>query len=305
MIPNCPDLKCTSQSSRDPKPASVVRNGSYLRRSDSRRITRYFCKNCGSYYSRATLDPRFRQKKRRINPELSRLLSSAVSLRRAAILLRVNRKTVVRRVHFLAEQARINQASFMDQRFRERPVESVQFDELETIEHTKLKPVSVALAVEPSTRKILNFQVSQMSANGPLAEKSRRKYGKRIDHRGRGLSRMMREMLRYVAKDAIWISDENPRYPAHLKKYYPEATHIQIKGGRGSSGGQGELKRLRYDPIFALNHTCAMLRANLNRLIRRTWCTTKRIRGLLDHLSIYVAYHNRVLTELSAGKGAS
>ncbi|MBU6155196.1 MAG: hypothetical protein KGP28_12905, partial [Bdellovibrionales bacterium] len=49
-------------------------------------------------------------------------------------------------------------------------------------------------------------------------------------------------------------------------------------------------------PIFSLNHTCAMLRANLNRLFRRTWCTTKTIQGLIDHLSIYVAFHNRRLT---------
>ena len=41
--------------------------------------------------------------------------------------------------------------------------------------------------------------------------------------------------------------------------------------------GQGELRDKRFDPMFALNHTCAMLRANINRLFRRTWCTSKRI----------------------------
>jgi len=38
-----------------------------------------------------------------------------------------------------------------------------------------------------------------------------------------------------------------------------------------------------------------MLRANVNRLIRRTWCTTKRIDRLVDHLTIYADYHNRLL----------
>jgi hypothetical protein len=32
-----------------------------------------------------------------------------------------------------------------------------------------------------------------------------------------------------------------------------------------------------------------MLRANLNRLFRRTWCTTKKPEGLIDHLSILPA----------------
>ena len=59
--------------------------------------------------------------------------------------------------------------------------------------------------------------------------------------------------------------------------------------------GQGELKKLRFDPLFALNHTCAMLRANINRLFRRTWCTTKKKECLEDHLAVYMDFHNRVL----------
>jgi len=77
---------------------------------------------------------------------------------------------------------------------------------------------------------------------------------------------------------------------------------------RGCSTGQGELKKLVYDPIFSLNHTCAMLRANLNRLFRKTWCTTKTVQGLVDPLSIHVRYHNTRLTPeipLATGLGDS
>ncbi len=45
-----------------------------------------------------------------------------------------------------------------------------------------------------------------------------------------------------------------------------------------------------------LNHTCAMLRANINRLIRRSWSTTKNAENLAHHLTIYVNYHNECLT---------
>ena len=57
------------------------------------------------------------------------------------------------------------------------------------------------------------------------------------------------------------------------------------------------MKKLVFDPLFSLNHSCAMLRANLNRLFRRTWCTSKTRQGLIDHLSLYVRFHNEVLTE--------
>jgi hypothetical protein len=38
-----------------------------------------------------------------------------------------------------------------------------------------------------------------------------------------------------------------------------------------------------------------MLRANINRLFRRTWCTTKKPERLEQHLAVYMDFHNRVL----------
>ena len=82
-----------------------------------------------------------------------------------------------------------------------------------------------------------------------------------------------------------------------LKACFPGKTHFRHKGGRGCITGQGELKKLRFDPLFSLNHTCAMLRANINRLFRKTWCTTKKKEGLERHLAVYMDFHNtRLLT---------
>jgi hypothetical protein len=81
---------------------------------------------------------------------------------------------------------------------------------------------------------------------------------------------------------------------------FPGAEHARHLGGRGCITGQGELKKLRFDPLFSLNHTCAMLRANINRLFRRTWCTTKKKERLEQHLWVYMDFHNRVL--LGAGR---
>ena len=55
-------------------------------------------------------------------------------------------------------------------------------------------------------------------------------------------------------------------------------------------------KKVKFDPLFSLNHTFAMLRANVNRLFRKTWCTTKKPQRLADHLALYALYHNEVLT---------
>jgi hypothetical protein len=231
-------------------------------------------------------------------------LCSGVSQRRAAILLRVNRKTVVRHLRFLAVEKRKAHENFLKQ-YESNPLTTIQFDDLETSEHTKCKPLSVTLAVDPIGRKILDFRVSQMPAKGRLVHMALKKYGPRKDKRSEGWNELMKALKPIVHPNATWTSDENPHYPRHLKRHHPDAKHIQVKGGRGCIAGQGELKKLHFDPLFALNHTCAMLRANLNRLFRRTWCSTKNIRGLEDHLAIFVVYFNQALTGYSAGKGAS
>jgi hypothetical protein len=180
--------------------------------------------------------------------------------------------------------------------YTHNPAIEIQFDDLETHEHTKCKPLSVALAVDAKTRKILGFQVSRMPAKGRLSKISLKKYSPRPDERARGWRDLLSSLKSYVTQTATITTDDNPHYPKMVQLHFPKAIHVRVKGGRGSSTGQGELKKLKFDPLFSLNHTCAMLRANLNRLFRKTWCTTKTIKGLIDHLSIYVAFHNRRLT---------
>ena len=215
-------------------------------------------------------------------------------MRRSALLLGINRKTVARRLPFLAAQAKARQERFL-LHFKDHRAKNVQFDDLETFEHSKYRPVSVAMAVEAKSRIILGFSVSEMPAKGTVARFSREKYGRRADLRFQGWNALFLDLKDRVAEDAKFLSDQNPHYPPIVKKHFPKAKHRTIKGARGSIRGQGELKRVPFDPLFSLNHTFAMLRANISRLVRKTWCTTKKMRHLAHHIQIYVDFHNRVL----------
>ena len=171
----------------------------------------------------------------------------------------------------------------------------MQFDDLITLEHTKCKPLAISLAVEASTRRLLGFEVSSIPASGPLAEISRKKYGLRPNERPQGLQKLFDKVRKVMGESPSFSSDEDPLYPSLVQRNFPDAVHHRYRGGRGCVTGQGELKKLRFDPLFALNHTCAMLRANINRLFRRTWCTTKKKDRLEQHLAVYMDFHNRVL----------
>ena len=56
-------------------------------------------------------------------------------------------------------------------------LKQLQFDELQTIEHTKCKPLAVAVAVTEKTRKILAITVSSMPATGHLSHIAKKSMG--------------------------------------------------------------------------------------------------------------------------------
>ncbi len=215
-------------------------------------------------------------------------------MRRAAALLQVSKNTVASKKVFLAKRARIELGEFLDKHYSSDSLATdVQFDDMETFHHSKLKPLSIPLAVENNSRLILGFGVSVMPAKGVLAEKSRKKYGKRADERAVVWRKVFRGLRPYIAQNAVFHSDCNPLYPSALRKYFPHVKYKRSLSRRACVVGQGELKAGGFDPLFSLNHTAAMLRANINRLFRKTWCTTKKITALYDHISLYALRHNR------------
>jgi hypothetical protein len=171
----------------------------------------------------------------------------------------------------------------------------IEFDDLETFEHTKCKPLSITLVVESTTRRILGVEVSRMPASGLLAKRAREKYGYRPDERKYARHKLFKSIQNLVDPFAEIKSDANPHYPALVKELFPHAIHKQYMGKRGSLGGQGELKKVKFDPLYSLNHTCAKMRADINRLIRKTWCTTKNAGELHRHLMLFADHHNRNL----------
>lgn len=277
--PHCPNL-CSK----------VVRIGRFYRTSDSRWVQRFRCTKCRKGFSNATFNSCFRQKKRQKNALLRKLLCSGVSQRRAARILNLHRVTVVRKFLFLSLEAEFLLST---QNYGSPKTGIIEFDDMETFEHTKCKPLSITLAVESKTRRILGVEVSRMPAKGLLSRV--RKYGRRVDERAVGRRLLFQKIQNFTADDVTIKSDSNPHYEKQVRELFPSAKYLQYLGKRGAITGQGELKKVRFDPLFSLNHTCAKIRADVNRLFRRTWCTTKNPDRLRAHLILYSSYHNQHL----------
>lgn len=286
MLPSCPYCPAGGTSG-----LKTVRFGFYLRTDDSRRIQRFRCNACRRTHSHATRSRWFRAKKRRFHQTLRVHFASLGSIRRGAYNLKLNRKTVARKLVLLGVEA--------EERMRAKNLalekaRVIEFDDLETFEHSKCKPLSVTLAVQARTRRILGLEVSSMPAKGLLVEKAR-KYGYRPDGRTKAREELFRSLKALVHEEAVIKSDSNPSYPRAVKRHFPQARHVIYLSRKGSLAGGGELKVGGFDPLFSLNHTCASLRMNVTRLLRKTWYTTKKMDRLRAHLFLYAHFHNTKL----------
>ena len=287
-------IKCPKCKEERP---NISKNGFFFRKSDSKKIQKFICKTCNKQFSHATFSDCYFQKKRRLNHHIHFDLCSSTSLRRIALKYKISRTTVKRKVEFLAKRAKIKHETWL----KDKKFEVIEFDDLETYEHTKCKPISISVALESKTRKLIGFRVSSIGAKGKLAKAALKKYGKRENTSFENRHDLFKELTSYVRKNAVFKTDMHTQYPELVKTHFPEAEHRVYKSIRArklSQGGQGELKTKKYDPIFSINQVFGMMRCNLKRLTRQTWCTTKKMKYLEMQLMIYFDFHNFFLTEL-------
>ena len=275
----------------------VRKHGFFYRRDDARHIQRYRCGDCHKSFSRAGFTPFYRHRHRRLKERIRVSLANNGTIRGTARNLHIDKDTVARYLVLLARQVRLRQKRCVHSPALAR---RVQFDELITFEHTKMKPLSVMLITDTERWHMLGFIVSRIPASGHLAAKSREKYGHRPDQSLLRRAVLLRRVAPNIDPYARLDTDSHSAYPPLIKRFLPDAQHVRHKSKRAAIVGQGELKTGGWDPLFCVNHQLAMLRANISRLFRRSWNTTKRVTRLADHLTIYIDHYNRCLRPPSA-----
>lgn len=271
----------------------IIKKNFYSIKHSRSRVRRFLCTGCKKTFSSRTFSATYMQKKPFLNNLVLNLLVSGNTQRRIARLLACSKNTVASKLVWLRQNAEANSVSPED-------AAHIQIDELETIEHTKLKPLTIPLCVSHNY-KILAVSVGKIRAKGYLAEISRKKYGPREDERLLALSEVFENLKSTLPISPLSITtDEHPMYPKLIKKYFPHTKHVVVNA-RDHLKKKRELiytaeRKKIFDPLFAINQRCAMLRSDIRRLTRRSWCTTKKIENLRHHLEIYKHYNNLQLS---------
>ena len=284
----CPWRACARHAR--PQPRFFVRFGSYRPDCSPHRIPRFRCKSCRRTFSSQTFRVEYRLRKPGIDEKVLRDLVSGVSLRQSARTLGVSRGTVEDRLvrfgrHFL--QARENVLRGWE------PRGNFQFDEIETFEHHRtLMPLTVGLLVAGGSGFLVETAVGRMRSRGSSSEKSRerrRAFEEKEGRRPNESREVVRRCLGRLAKAAGWelVTDRKPLYGRVLRGLFegrgPGGVHWAVTS-RGAKGPRS--------PLFGVNHMAAKVRYGMSRLIRRSWCASKKRERLALHLAIYWAWHN-------------
>ena len=263
----CP--KCASDN--------FSKKGKYKTRKNQIAIQRYKCRPCGFLFTANSLRKTYRQRKPELNKKVMALYCEGNTLRGIGRLLGISYNTVVAKFKFMANLARERHLKALQE--GEIKTKYVQFDEMQTFEHTKKKPLGIELSIRPKTGQILAAKVCRIPMGAVTASpKAKAEYAKQTN-RKQGMSEMLIETSKALNPSYSVLSCDGLYQNVTMAKKICDnsliETHVNDHAG-----------------MWRLNHTCAKLRHHLSRLVRRTWATTKKMDRLQMHLDLFIACQN-------------
>lgn len=248
-------------------------------------VQRYWCVQCLKTCSRQTASNIKNQKKSHLNSVIVSHLCNGSSIGATARILKISKNTVYRKFLWAAHIARTKP-------MKVHPTHCLYFDEMFSIEHTKLKPLTIALVISHDY-KILAAQVGTSPATGHLSRISLAKYGLRADESLMACQRALRKARLNIKSPALVEirSDDKTTYKALVENTFEGAKHTTYQSVIHEAPFLKYNKK-RFDPLFPINQRCAKLRSDIKRLTRRSWCTTKLKENLQKHLDLYCHFNN-------------
>ena len=293
--PRCPYPDCPASHPENPFP--WCRKGRFRRKCDGRHVQRFLCLTCRRRFSTQTFRFDYRLKKPRLHHLLFDEFVSKCTLRQSARLHGLSRKTVTHRLARIGRHCAEMQRHLLARAAQNGGLHGrFQLDELETFEtDRRLQPLTVPVLIEQGSHFVVHTTVATLPARGGLTKRDRRRKEEREREFGKrrsGSRRVVIESLEVLRESTPSTSplhirtDRKPTYRSQLRRLFGD----RLRHRRTSS----KRKRSYANPRFPINHTLAMMRDGLSRLVRRNWAVSKRQQWLRLHLWIWVAWRNYI-----------
>jgi transposase-like protein len=290
----CPKPTCPSRNI--PTAFRFKRRGLYLRKCDGRKVQRFQCLVCGLSFSVQTFRTDYRWRKPGLHFRVFEGLVSKTSLRQMARLLGVRRPTIERRFRRLGKQAKEFHLAMLRRANAGNGINGVfQLDEQETFEtDRRLRPVTFPVLIERSSYFVVYGKAAPLGCRGRLSKKKKVQREKQEEEEGRRRSESRKAVftcffaLAHAHEAGVGIdlqTDLKSSYGRLFKKAVGKqfASHQKVSG---------KAPRCYGSVLFPINHTLAMMRDGISRLVRRSWGVSKLRSRLELHFWVWVAYRN-------------
>ena len=290
--PRCPNRHCPRHT--DPGSRFFIKKGSYHPLCRAHPVPRFKCRTCARGFSRQTFRADYRDHRPGLNTPLFLFLATGLGLRQTARNLKLSLRCAELKFRKLARHLR---RLSLNLRGPLPPHSELQFDELETYEGRRnTRPLSLPLLIERETRFVIWAEAAPIRPHGRMSQARKKavaqdtaRFGPRKDLSRRSVRRTLERGADLVGHlgCVLLSSDEKSTYPVVAKEVFgrERLVHQQTNSG---------LARMTWNPLFAINHTEAMLRDLVGRLRRESWLVSKKRRYLDLGVQLWMAYRNYV-----------
>lgn len=236
---------------------------------------RFQCKECKKTFTKRTDSLNYRHRKQNLRNKITELYCEGMSLRAIGRVLKINRKTVNKYFIENSNVARVNNLKKIEQ--GGIMTTYVQFDELETFEHTRRKPIGIQCSIRVKTGEIISTKICTVPLKALTVSKRYIMDWNIKVHRDTALTDMFLETKKTLKENYV-VSCDMANRPVMLAKKFFSPENIQ------SYKSSLEGKKIDY--------TFMKMRQDISRLRRKTLATTKKKEFLQKHLDLYTDYHN-------------
>lgn len=274
--------------------SKAVKHGVFIRKRTRTHVQRYRClnKKCeAKSFSDQTLSLTCGQHRPDLNDKILEDVGNGKGIRRMAMSFRTTKKTVQRKIKFLAPLCEKFNKKHMSQWTRDKNGGNkprFAFDEMYSIEADSVRTLSVPVVAEIDSHFIVGSVAVYLSSNSHYPSQRKKDYeAKRKAEIAQrpdilktilSLCRLMKPQGRVVIS-----TDMKPGYSNYVQDGIGGAiVHSQVLSN--SSAAKAEL--------FSVNNIMACLRADKAMLREDTWHICKDKEFLSRHLSIYAFYSN-------------
>lgn len=237
---------------------------------------RYQCKACLKTFTDRTGSLNYRKRKQELRKKISQMYCERMSLRGISRTLGISINTVTKYFRESADRASIKNKKRIAQgglvtRF-------MQFDQLETYEHTKRRPVGIQVSIRHKTGEIISAKAGFIPIRALTVSKAySEKWNKRAS-KSSHVFEMLWESRKALDETGALVSCDRDNKQVYLLKQLYTAPQLTL------SPSSAENKRI--DRVFR------RMRQDISRLGRKTLSTTKRLKNLQRHLDLYTDYAN-------------